>query len=1536
MRGLDGIDSHIESNSEQSSVSTRSLVGRFLAGDPYILAFGGQGERWFAEFENIVLDIELESELVGLVAEAAAKLRPVCEQLNAVRPAGFDPFAWILAGEPAEPKSGSSPAQIPEPVLRSAAISIPGIFLSQLAGLRSLGRQGLDWLTHAPVRAIGHSGGLLAAEAVVASGDRDVEILALAQLIGAAATLVGRRRGMAINGRRSPMVAVADVDMEKLRAVVAECSKSVSENSAVVVSIRNGYRRGVLSGPIAQLDRVRQRCAEIHGQQTLERKNKERGGAVFNPTFHELDVEIGFHHPALAETVPIVVGWADKCGIDRAFAARMTRALLVEPVDWPAIVDEAVSEGAHWILDVGPGDLLTRLTSGSLKGTGVGIVAAATRPGQRSLFTPGAAPELAPAWASYAPQPVRLPNGRIAVETAFTRLTGRSPILLAGMTPTTVDAKIVAAAANAGHWAELAGGGQVTEQIFADRVAELKTLLRPGRAVQFNSLFLDPYLWKLQLGGKRLVQRLRAAGAPFDGVVVSAGVPELGEAVALIEELTEAGITHVAFKPGTVAQIRAVLRIADAVADYPVIMHIEGGKAGGHHSWEDLDDLLLETYAELRSHANVVICVGGGIGTPERATEYLTGAWSSAHGYPLMPLDGVLVGTAAMATFEATTAPAVKQLLVATPGTPDWVAAGTASGGMASGRSQLGADIHEIDNSASRTGRLLDEIAGDGEAVAVRRAEIIAALDATAKPYFGDVAAMTYLDWLQRYVELAVGFDRGKDFDCGSDFGEVIAEAPASVWLDISWRDRFAEMMRRTEARLHPADRGEIVSLFADETAFEAPAQAICRLREAYPTADQAVLHPADVSFFVALCKTPGKPVNFVPVIDADVRRWWRSDSLWQAHDSRYSADQVCVIPGTVSVAGITRADEPVGELLDRFEQDTAYSLMRKGVTLKAVDGRRRVEVTAGAIDVVLAAPDVQWAGRTTVNPVRRLGGVDRWTADEKGAVHHPTGATLIATEGPEDHAYVELTVPLPQPGGSGSAEAAGITMRDPRRAGVGDRHDVVRIRLAVPASVYDGGAPLVTEDDAEVAMSALLAVTAGRQLPEVKSANGTHVAYVNVAWSPDIHADHAGVTAAGLPDALSDTDRAVPDVLVCACWPAVFAVLGATRTADGLSVIEGMLDLVHLDHQIELVNELPSEHAVLAVRAECGDGVDTVMGRVAEVRVTVGVMRDHGLAAPIVANLVERFAVRGRVGPAELADPARAGGTLSDGTIDTPRRRRRDAVIVAPWSMATFAEMSGDRNPIHTSDTAAELAGFDGPIVHGMWLSAAAQRVVSAADPNDKSPARIVTAWTARFLGTVRPGASIDVRVERVAMDRGSEIVEVSCSVAGDLVMTATGRLAPPKTVYAFPGQGIQAKGMGLDARSRSKAAKDVWDRADKHTREALGFSVLAVVRDNPTYLKARGVEYRHPQGVLHLTQFTQVAMATLGVAQVAELREAGVFVEGAMLAGHSVGEFIALAAVAELLPLEAVLEVVFHCRNSMPTVVESLSGSGQIWCAT
>ncbi|NMD95112.1 DUF1729 domain-containing protein [Rhodococcus sp. BL-253-APC-6A1W] len=1469
--------------------SRGALVDKFLAGEPYALAFGGQGAPWLDSLGELTRDNGLEPALTDLVNAAAAYLAPVAADLVVVRPAGFDPVAWILEHELADedaPLAGPTAA-----TLTSAAVSLPGVLLTQLAALRALANQGLDVNEVPPSAVIGHSAGVLAVEAVSAGGRRDMEILAISQLIGAAAALVGRRRGLLAGAGRFPMLAVAGVDPERLRSIVAETFRDQDPSRSAVVAIRNARRRVVLSGPPAALERVQQRCEQITAAETRERESKQRGGAVFSPTFEPVSAEVAFHHPALADAVDQVADWAARCGLDAHLARSLAESILVAPIDWVEQVDTALESGASWILDLGPGELLTRMTSSGLRGRGVGILAASTRGGQRNLLTPGAEPEIPRAWTEFAPTPITLPDGRVGVETAFTRLTGRSPILLAGMTPTTVDPRIVAAAANAGHWAELAGGGQVTEQIFADNVAGLQNLLEPGRAAQFNSMFLDPYLWKLHVGGKRLVPKARAAGAPFDGVVVTAGIPDLEDAVQIISDLRDAGIEHIAFKPGTVAQIRSVIRIANEVPNFPVIVHIEGGRAGGHHSWEDLDDLLLDTYAELRTRPNLVLCVGGGIGTPEKAADYLTGRWATRHGFPAMPLDGILVGTAAMATLEATTAPAVKQLLVDTPGTPDWVGAGTASGGMASGRSQLGADIHEIDNAASRTGRLLDEVAGDADAVAARRDEIVAALDITAKPYFGDVGSMTYLQWLRRYLELAVGADHAPEFDCGADLSDAVAETHVSLWTDVSWRERFRSMLQRAEARLHPVDRGPIPTLFADDATLERPYAALHALTAQYRDADEIVLHPADVPFFVSLCKTPGKPVNFVPVIDRDVRRWWRSDSLWQAHDPRYGADQVCVIPGTVAVAGITRVDEPVGELLDRFEKATVDELLAAGIEPTPIVARRHLDLAPGVLDAVLSSPDVYWAGRLTRNPVHRLGDLNDWNAESDSAASHaPTGATLTVL----DDRHVGLRVPLA-------------------------RDKAVDIRITVPSSVGTGGAPVVSDTDADAAMSALLGVAAGQELPAVKKG----AARVTLGWLPEKIADHAGVTGSGLPENLTPAGNGVPDVLVGACWPAVFAALGAARTTADRSVIEGMLDLVHLDHAIDVKNGLPTEPAFLGVKAEVAGVSDADLGRVVQVNVVITADNGDGSGHNVVATLVERFAIRGRTGSAELADPVRAGGALSEDVTDTPRRRRRDAVIVAPTDMTAFARVSGDHNPIHTSGNAALLAGLGSPIVHGMWLSAAAQQVVTAAETDAKLPVRKLTAWTTRFLGMVRPGAKIDVRVDRIATDRGAEVVEVSCRVDGDLVMVATGRIAAPKTVYAFPGQGIQRPGMGLDARARSKAAREIWDRADKHTRTALGFSILAVVRDNPTVLTARGVTHKHPDGVLHLTQFTQVAMATLGVAQIAELREAGAFLEDALLAGHSVGEYNALAAVAGVLPLEAVLEVVFQRGSAMHALV-------------
>ncbi|OBK49641.1 type I polyketide synthase [Mycobacterium sp. 1081908.1] len=1453
--------------------SAHALVDRLTAGEPYAIAFGGQGSAWLETLEELVSSAGIETDLATLVGEVELLLEPVAKELVVVRPIGFEPLPWVRALAAEDP--------IPsDKHLTSAAVSIPGVLLTQIAAARALARQGMDWTATPPVAVVGHSQGVLAVEAFNAAGARDIELLALAQLIGAAGTLVARRRGISVLGNRPPMVSVTNADPERIRRLLDEFAQDVRTVLPPVLSIRNGRRSVVITGTPEQLSRFELYCQQISEKEEAERKNKVRGGDVFAPVFDPVRVEVGFHTPRLADGIDIVGGWAEKVGLDVALARKLTEAILVSGVDWVDEITSVHQAGARWILDLGPGDILTRLTAPVIRGLGVGIVPAATRGGQRNLFTVGATPEVARAWSTYAPGVVRLPDGRVKLTTKFTRLTGRSPILLAGMTPTTVDAKIVAAAANAGHWAELAGGGQVTEEIFADRIEELSGLLEPGRTYQFNALFLDPYLWKLQVGGKRLVQKARQSGAAIDGLVISAGIPDLEEAVELIDELNDIGISHVVFKPGTVEQIRSVIRIATEVPTKPVIMHVEGGRAGGHHSWEDLDDLLLATYSELRSRPNITVCVGGGIGTPERAAEYLSGRWAEAYGFPLMPIDGILVGTAAMATLESTTSPSVKRMLVETTGTDQWISAGKAQGGMASSRSQLGADIHEIDNSASRCGRLLDEVAGDADAVAERRDEIIAAMANTAKPYFGDVGEMTYLQWLRRYVELTIG-----EGDSTAD-----TASPGSPWLADTWRDRFHQMLQRAEARLHPKDFGPIETRFDDAALLENPDDAIATLLAFYPDAETVQLHPADVPFFVTLCKTLGKPVNFVPVIDKDVRRWWRSDSLWQAHDARYDADQVCIIPGTAAVAGITRMDEPVGELLDRFEQAAVDEVLGAGAEPRPVTSRRRgrTDVT-GPLAVVLDAPDVQWAGRTATNPVHRIADPSDWLVhdgpESQRATHSSTGARLEVNGD-----SVVLSVPV-----SGAW---------------------VDIPFRLPANTVDGGTPVVSTEDATTAMRAVLAIAAGVDGPEFLPAVTDGTATLTVDWDPERVADHTGVTAT-FGEPLAPSLTTVPDALVGPCWPAVFAAIGSAATDSGIPVVEGLLSLVHLDHAAHVVGKLPTERAQLTVTATASRAVDTDMGRVVPVSVSIS-----DADGAVIATLAERFAILGRTGAAELTDPVRAGGAVSENATDTPRRRRRDVTLAAPVDMRPFAVVSGDHNPIHTDRAAALLAGLESPIVHGMWLSAAAQHAATATDGKARPPARLV-GWTARFLGMVRPGDEVDFRVDRVGIDQGAEVLEVAARVGSDLVMSATARLGSPRTVYAFPGQGIQHKGMGMEVRARSKAARKVWDAADKFTRDTLGFSVLHVVRDNPTSIIASGVHYNHPEGVLYLTQFTQVAMATVAAAQVAEMREQGAFVEGAVACGHSVGEYTALACVTGIYELEALLEMVFHRGSKMHDIV-------------
>ncbi|MFW8625013.1 fatty acid synthase subunit beta domain-containing protein [Corynebacterium glutamicum] len=1412
------------------------LINRF-GQEPFAFAFAGQGYDWLKTLRAAVA-AGAGTNVSDIVERANALLAPVADDLIGTLPFGFDPVAWANNSE--------------DPAFDTAqsAVSVPGIFVSQIATLDSLEAQRLD--VDQAVSSIGHSQGVLGVH-LLNDATRADELVAIAQLIGAAITRTARMTGLIAQGDNMPMLSIAGISREQLQQAIDAACAEVPAEIRPVIGLRNSRDSYVLVGRPDDNARVVKVIEAMAAKDKKAIEDKLRGGSAFSPRITPLKVQAAFHHPAMNMAVERTVAWATTAGLDVELTREIAADVLVNPVDWVARVNEAYEAGARWFLDVGPDGGIVKLTANILEGRGADSFYVGDAAGQAKIFDAGMAPELPVDYQEFAPR-VEHVDGTPRLVTKFTELTGRTPMMLAGMTPTTVDPAIVAAAANGGHWAELAGGGQVTPELLETHIAQLTDMLEPGINAQFNSMFLDPYLWKMQIGGKRLVPKARANGASIDGIVITAGIPEKDEAVALVKELMRDGFPWIAFKPGAIKQVNSVLAIAKEVPELPIIIQIEGGVAGGHHSWEDLDELLIATYGKVRALDNVVLCVGGGIGSPERAADYVTGSWSTSYGLPAMPVDGILVGTAAMATKEATTSQAVKELLVSTQGSDEWVPAGGAKNGMASGRSQLGADIHEIDNSFAKAGRLLDEVAGDETAVQARRDEIIEAIGKTAKVYFGDIGSMTYEQWLNRYLELSGPVD--------------------GQWIDASWAARFAQMLERAEARLIEQDHGQFEPSLTVEDGVD-------KLVAAYPHAATDLLTPADVAWFLGLCRTPGKPVNFVPVIDKDVRRWWRSDSLWQSHDDRYTADQVAIIPGVVAVAGITKANEPVADLLDRFVDATIERIDEHDSRSRDIMGK------------VLSSPGTFWAGRNIPSVIHSLGHADKWSRSEFEAFHSPTGANLVY----EDAEHAMLTVPL-----AGST-AFGTTAE-------------LKIRFTSPIDALPSAVPLVTQEDAEAAMGELTRIAAGGTLATVNNGTATWETSVDAG----VIADYNNVTAGYLPASVVPAHTA-PDVLVGRAWPAVFAAVKSAVIpgTDSASVVEGMLSLVHLEHHIVLKSDVPTDGA-LKVSATADEVVDTDLGRLVIVRAEIADAEGN-----LIATLAERFAIRGRKGNAV----ARTNTSALPTTVDTPRSARAVATVVAPESMRPFAVISGDRNPIHVSDVAASLAGLPGVIVHGMWTSAIGELIAGAAfnDEQIQTPAAKVVEYTATMLAPVLPGEEIEFNVERSAVDNRpgmGEVRTVTATVNGNLVLTATAVVAAPSTFYAFPGQGIQSQGMGMEARRNSQAARAIWDRADAHTRNKLGFSIVEIVENNPREVTVAGEKFFHPDGVLYLTQFTQVGMATLGVAQIAEMREAHALNQRAYFAGHSVGEYNALAAYAGVLSLESVLEIVYRRGLTMHRLVD------------
>ena len=191
---------------------TRTVAERLSAGEPYVLAFGGQATPWRSALEGLVgLDGDLAGELAAVDRAVADLLAPVATDLLTITPRG----ARLL-------DDGAAPVAPAGAGGEGADVSVPGILMAQHAVLACLPGAGVDVRATAPTSVIGHSQGVLGVallEAMARPGEEGrravIGVHALARLIGAAAARATRRLDLGPAGRATPMLSVRNLTDRK-------------------------------------------------------------------------------------------------------------------------------------------------------------------------------------------------------------------------------------------------------------------------------------------------------------------------------------------------------------------------------------------------------------------------------------------------------------------------------------------------------------------------------------------------------------------------------------------------------------------------------------------------------------------------------------------------------------------------------------------------------------------------------------------------------------------------------------------------------------------------------------------------------------------------------------------------------------------------------------------------------------------------------------------------------------------------------------------------------------------------------------------------------------------------------------------------------------------------------------------------------------------------------------------------------------------------------------------------------------------------
>lgn len=928
--------------------------------------FGGQGniEEYFDELREIFTTYPAFVE--ELITSSAELLGSLSRDSRAEKlySKGLDIMEWL-----------HHPDSTPDiDYLVSAPVSFPLIGLVQLAHYsvtcKVLGlspgqfRERISGTT-------GHSQGIVLA-AVTAAADSWESFDEIAQKALTTLFWIGSRSQQAYpttslapnmlqdsvdngEGSPTPMLSIRDLSRSQVQEHIDATNQYLPEDRHIAISLVNSARNMVVTGPPMSLYGLNLQLRKVKAPTGLDQTRipftdrKVRFVNRFLPItcpFHSQYLATATEHidedlkdikidsSELGTAVYDTNTGADLRSVKGNIIPTLVRLITHDPVDWEKAT---VFPKATHILDFGPGGVsgLGVLTSRNKDGTGVRVILAGAIDGsvpevgyKSELFDRDEehAVKYAVDWVKeHGPRLIRTSAGQTYVDTKMSRLLGVPPVMVAGMTPCTVPWDFVAATMNAGYQIELAGGGYYNAKTMTEALTKIEKAIPPGRGITVNLIYVAPRAMAWQIP---MLAQLRADGVPIEGLTIGAGVPSIEVAQEYIETL---GLKHISFKPGSVEAIQACINIAKANPNFPVIIQWTGGRGGGHHSFEDFHQPILQMYGRVRRTPNLILVAGSGFGGAEDTYPYITGTWSAKYGYPPMPFDGCLFGSRVMTAKEAHTSKNAKKAITEAEGLDDHQWEKTykgPAGGVITVRSEMGEPIHKL---ATRGVKFWAEM--DSKIFSLPKEKRIAELkknrdyiikklnDDFQKVWFGrnsagetvDLEDMTYAEVVRRMVDL-------------------LYVRHETRWIDASYKKFTGDFIRRLEERFTKG-KGK-PSLLQSYSELDEPFACVDRILAAYPESSQQLINAQDVQHFLLLCQRRGqKPTTFVPALDENFEFFFKKDSLWQSEDLEAVMDQdvgrTCILQGPMAVKYSKIVDEPIKDILDGVHNGHIEALTR-------------------------------------------------------------------------------------------------------------------------------------------------------------------------------------------------------------------------------------------------------------------------------------------------------------------------------------------------------------------------------------------------------------------------------------------------------------------------------------------------------------------------------------------------------------------------------------------------------------------------------